>query len=70
MPRSECAKCKLTFTSVSAFDKHLRWRDSRLTHVNPAEIPELWLRPGGIWTGSLRGNPDWRPVPFFWRFPR
>lgn len=62
MPRSECASCKITFSSVSAFDKHLRWRDGMLKHVDPAEIPELWLK-NGIWTGSLRGPSPWLPSP-------
>jgi hypothetical protein len=52
MAKSECARCHIMFSSVSSFDKHLRWRDTGLVHVDPAEIPELRQRDDGIWTGK------------------
>ena len=64
MARSECARCKIMFSSVTAFDAHLRWKDGAVTHVDPAGIPELRRRDDGIWAGVPRGNPSWREVPF------
>jgi hypothetical protein len=51
MAKSACSKCEVTFSSVSAFDRHLRWRDGGLAHIDPAEIPELRLREDGVWAG-------------------
>lgn len=51
MARSQCAKCTITFSSASAFDRHLRWRDGKLMHIDPAGIPGLRKRDDGVWAG-------------------
>ena len=61
---SDCALCKIRFSSVSAFDKHLRWKDGLSVHVDPAEIKELCQRDDGVWTGLPMKERTWRDVGF------
>lgn len=55
MARCECAKCGDVYTGITAFDMHLRGAGT--VHLDPAEVPGLVLKPGGIW-GEDRERDD------------
>jgi hypothetical protein len=50
MSRCGCRSCGIQFSSLSAFDRHLRWSRSApwLTHVEPGRVG--LVESGGVWS--------------------
>lgn len=55
MARAECARCKIVFAGVTAFDDHLS--EGGAVHTHPSLVPGLVQRDGGVW-GHLPMPPE------------